>query len=76
MLVTGIKSKPVYAPLRADTGGRYHLMLASGPGASALLRVLEELRSAAPQAIGDTRVMLAPEDRRPPWPSSASRSAA
>jgi hypothetical protein len=33
MLVTGIKSKPVYAPLRADTGGRYHLMLASGPGA-------------------------------------------
>ena len=52
MLVTGIKSKPVYAPLRADTGGRYHLMLASGPGAAALLRVLEELRGAAPQALG------------------------
>ncbi len=27
MLVTGIKSKPVYAPLQADTRGRYHLML-------------------------------------------------
>lgn len=66
MLVTGIKSKPVYAPLRADTGGRHHLMLASGPGASALLRVLEELRSAAPQAIGNTRVMLAPEDAQAP----------
>ena len=62
MLVTGIKSKPVYAPLRADTGGRYHLMLASGPGAAALLRVLEELRGAAPQAAGNTRVMLAPEN--------------
>ena len=26
MLVTGIKSKPVYAPLQADTRGRYHLI--------------------------------------------------
>ncbi len=32
MLVTGIKSKPVYAPLRADPRGRYHLMLGLGRG--------------------------------------------
>jgi hypothetical protein len=62
MLVTGIKSKPVYAPLRADIGGRYHLMLASGPGAAALLRVLGELQSSAPQAIGNTRVLMVPEN--------------
>ena len=43
MLVTGIKSKPVYAPLRADLGGRYHLMLGKGPGDNALLRVLAEM---------------------------------
>ncbi|HEX4151572.1 MAG TPA: dimethylamine monooxygenase subunit DmmA family protein [Steroidobacteraceae bacterium] len=60
MLVTGIKSKPVYAPLRADTGGRYHLMLAKGVGNVALMRVLDELRSAAPQALGRTRVLLIP----------------
>jgi hypothetical protein len=58
MLITGIKSKPVYAPLRADVGGRYHLMLASGPGAEALLRVLGELREAAPEALTRTRVLL------------------
>ncbi len=62
MLVTGIKSKPVYAPLRADTRGRYHVMLGSGPGNVALLRVLEELQSAAPQALGRTRVLLIPEE--------------
>ncbi|MGD0502814.1 MAG: dimethylamine monooxygenase subunit DmmA family protein [Steroidobacteraceae bacterium] len=61
MLVTGIKSKPVYAPLRADTGGRYHLMLGKGIGNVALMRVLRELQSAAPQALGRTRVLLIPE---------------
>lgn len=60
MLVTGIKSKPVYAPLRADTGGRYHLMLGKGPGEAALLRVLRELEAGAPQALSRTRVLLIP----------------
>jgi hypothetical protein len=68
MLVTGIKSKPVYAPLRADTGGRYHLMLASGPGTAALLRVLEELRDAAPNALERTRVMTTPGGSRAALP--------
>jgi DNA-directed RNA polymerase subunit RPC12/RpoP len=62
MLVTGIKSKPVYAPLRADTRGRYHLMLGKGPGNVALMRVLKELQSAAPQALGRTRVLLIAEE--------------
>lgn len=61
MLITGIKSKPVYAPLRADTRGRYHLMLAKGIGNVALMRVLDELESAAPQALARTRVLLIPD---------------
>lgn len=61
MLISGIKSKPVYEPLRADVGGRYHLMLASGPGGEALLRVLDEIRGAAPQALRNTRALLAPD---------------
>jgi DNA-directed RNA polymerase subunit RPC12/RpoP len=62
MLVTGIKSKPVYAPLRADTRGRYHLMLGKGTGNVALMRVLRELQAAMPQALARTRVLSIPDD--------------
>ena len=65
MLVTGIKSKPVYAPLSADLGGRYHLMLGRGPGAAALLRVLAEIRGAAVPALQQTRVLLVPDADAP-----------
>jgi hypothetical protein len=58
MLITGIKSKPVYAPLAADLGGRYHLMLASGPGVRPVLRVLGELEVAAPQTLAHTRILM------------------
>lgn len=61
MLITGIRSKPVYAPLRADTGGRYHLMLGRGPGGGALLRVLSELKSAAPALLKQTRILYTPD---------------
>jgi NAD(P)H-flavin reductase len=60
MLITGIKSKPVYEPLRADTGGRYHLMLGSGVGREPLRRVLVELREASPQALARTQVLYVP----------------
>jgi hypothetical protein len=65
MLVTGIKSKPVYAPLRADLGGRYHLMLGRGPGADALLRVLGEIQGSAAPALEKTRVLLVPDAGAP-----------
>jgi hypothetical protein len=61
MLVTGIKSKPVYAPLQADIRGRYHLMLGMGVGAAPLLRVIEEMRSAAAQSLKNTRVLFVPD---------------
>jgi len=72
MLITGIKSKPVYAPLRADTGGRYHLMLGFGPGAAPLLRVLTELKSAVPHALERTRVLMVPEESQPDSPHPGS----
>ncbi len=58
MLVTGIKSKPVYAPLSADTRGRYHLMLGLGAGEVALLRVVREMQESAAEALTRTRVLL------------------
>jgi dimethylamine monooxygenase subunit C len=60
MLVTGIKSKPVYAPLRADPRGRYHLMLGLGVGEVALLRVLREMQQSAHAGLARTRVLLIP----------------
>lgn len=54
------KSKPVYSPLEADAGGRYHLMLGCGPAGGALRRVLDELHAAAPGALQHTRILLAP----------------
>jgi ferredoxin-NADP reductase len=61
MLVTGIKSKPVYAPLQADTRGRYHLMVGMGVGAAPLLRVISEMQAAAPQSLEHTRVLFVPD---------------
>jgi dimethylamine monooxygenase subunit C len=61
MLVTGIKSKPVYAPLQADLRGRYHLMLGMGVGAAPLLRVISEMRAASAQPLKNTRVLFVPD---------------
>ena len=61
MLVTGIKSKPVYAPLQADTRGRFHLMLGMGVGAAPLLRVIDEMRATSAHSLKTTRVLFVPE---------------
>jgi NAD(P)H-flavin reductase len=61
MLVTGIKSKPVYAPLQADTRGRYHLMVGMGVGAAPLLRVIAEMQAASAQSLKNTRVLFVPD---------------
>jgi dimethylamine monooxygenase subunit C len=58
MLVTGIKSKPVYTPLAPDLSGRYHLMVGHGVGREPLLRVLRDLRTAAPESGARTRVLF------------------
>jgi ferredoxin-NADP reductase len=61
MLVTGIKSKPVYAPLQADTRGRSHLMVGMGVGAAPLLRVISDMHAAAEQSLKHTRVLFVPD---------------
>jgi hypothetical protein len=61
MLVTGIKSKPVYAPLQADLRGRYHLMLGMDAGAAPLLRIIAEMHSASAQSLKNTRVLFVPD---------------
>ncbi len=58
MLVTGIKSKPVYTPLAPDSSGRYHLMVGHGVGNEPLLRVLRGLQAAAPESGARTRVLF------------------
>jgi dimethylamine monooxygenase subunit C len=65
MLVTGIKSKPVYTPLAPDLRGRYHLMVGHGVGSEPLLRVLRDLHAAAPESGARTRVLFvgAPDEQ-------------
>jgi dimethylamine monooxygenase subunit C len=58
MLVTGIKSKPVYTSLAPDLSGRYHLMVGHGVGREPLLRVLRDLHTAAPESGARTQVLF------------------
>ena len=41
MLVTGIKSRPIYTTLKPDIGGRQHVLVGQGMGGEALVRVLQ-----------------------------------
>lgn len=59
MLITGIRSKPVYAPLQPDLQGRYHLMVGHGVGAGPLSRLLGDLAQAQPAALARTRIWFA-----------------
>jgi hypothetical protein len=56
MLITGIKSRPVYDVLAPDLSGRYHLAVAQGTGGNAVLRLLDAM---PPEA--DVHVLYAQE---------------
>ena len=60
MLITGIKSKPIYAPLRFDAGGRFHVMLGLGVGREPLRRVLTEVQDQQAKAFARTEVLYVP----------------
>jgi len=64
MLVTGIKSKPIYAPLCADEAGRYHLMLGHGVGGAPLQRVLAEIAASGGDGPSRVRVLYVPGEGR------------
>jgi len=59
MLITGIKSKPVYAPLAPDVGGRYHVLVGHGVGAAQLLRLVGELRASGGSSRASLRLLYA-----------------
>jgi ferredoxin-NADP reductase len=61
VLITGIRSKPVYAPLQPDLQGRYHLMVGQGVGAAPLSRLLGQLQQASSSAMARTRVLYLEE---------------
>lgn len=44
MLITGIKSRPVYDTLRPLPGGLHHIVAGQGSGGPAMMRLLRELR--------------------------------
>jgi predicted RNA-binding Zn-ribbon protein involved in translation (DUF1610 family) len=46
MLITGIKSRPVYDKLRPLTGGKRHVIAGQGSGAEAMVRLLGDLQEA------------------------------
>jgi hypothetical protein len=75
MLVTGIKSKPVYTPLSPDLTGRYHLMVGHGVGSEPLIRVLQGLRCACGDSAARTRVLFVPDADQQPTVAEAFCSA-
>ncbi|KRW58829.1 dimethylamine monooxygenase subunit DmmA family protein [Pseudomonas sp. TTU2014-080ASC] len=50
MLITGIKSRPVYDQLRPMAGGLRHVLASQGSGGVAILRLLSEMTEAQRQA--------------------------
>ena len=56
MLITGIKSRPIYTKLTPDLGGRHHLLVGQECGADALLRLLQAM-----PADADVQVLYAIE---------------
>lgn len=75
MLITGIKSKPVYTPLAPDAGGRYHLLVGHGVGADPLLRVVAGLRESGTEPA-QLRLLYVVDPEAPPAAAAAVRAAA
>ena len=56
MSMPGIKSRPVYATLQPDPGGRRHVLVGQGSGGAALVRLMAQMPPGA-----DVRVLCAGE---------------
>jgi len=59
MLVTGIKSRPVYAVLAPDTNARHHLVAAEGEGALATLDFAAKLSADSDEALARATILYA-----------------
>lgn len=62
MLITGIKSKPVYVPLAPDLAGRFHLLVGHGVGGEPLLQLLTALRASGSGTRSTRRLLYVAED--------------
>ena len=51
MLVTDIKSRPIYTTLQPDLGGRQHVLVGQGLGGEALVRVLRGLPAQGAEVV-------------------------
>ncbi|BDH45295.1 hypothetical protein TUM12370_13390 [Salmonella enterica subsp. enterica serovar Choleraesuis] len=51
MLITGIKSRPIYDVLQPLAGGKHHIIAGQGSGGSAVLRLLSEMPHSAPVRV-------------------------
>ena len=51
MSIHGIKSKPSYATLEPDAGGRHHLLVGQGSGGDALVRLLAKMPPETPLQV-------------------------
>jgi DNA-directed RNA polymerase subunit RPC12/RpoP len=58
VLITGIKSKPIYSVLQPDLSGKFHLLVGHGSGRGALLRLLANMPDGA-----EIQVLYAAESR-------------
>lgn len=65
MLITGIRSKPVYVPLSPDTGGRYHLLVGHGVGAERLLRLIADLQATGASDPASRRLFYVADETAP-----------
>ena len=64
MLITGIKSKPVYTPLAPDVVGHTHLLVGFGVGGDPLLRLVGELAGSGSTRSSRQLYYVSDPDRR------------
>jgi NAD(P)H-flavin reductase len=74
MLITGIRSKPVYVPLSPDTGGRTHLLVGHGVGAERLLALIADLQATGASDLESRRLLYVSDAAAPNAVASVERA--
>jgi NAD(P)H-flavin reductase len=74
MLITGIRSKPVYVPLSPDVGGRHHLLVGHGVGAERLLQLVSELQASGASEKASRRLLYVTDASAPNVVASVERA--
>lgn len=72
MLITGIRSKPVYVPLSPDTGGRQHLLVGHGVGATPLLNLVQGLATSGASTRASRQMLYVSDPQAPDGPGQVA----